>query len=81
MLPCPLQRLASLFVCLNEKTRTEQKQTGKKIKKKETKETPLVTQSSEEITSTAAVCSTSAGRPAAQLRVKGTAYCGVMVAT
>lgn len=54
----------------------------KKKKKKETKgknKTPLVT--SEEITSTVAVCSTSAGRPAAQLRVKGTAYCGAMVAT
>lgn len=58
-----------------------QQNKNEKIKKKETKEkkTPLVT--SEGITSTAAVCSTSAGRPAAQLRVKGTAYCGVMVAT
>lgn len=82
MLPCPLQRLGWKLVLKNEKTRRKQnKDAQEKRKKKETKESPLVTQSSEGITSTAAVCSTSAGRPAAQLRVKGTAYCGVMVAT
>lgn len=63
------------------KPEEQNKNKQEKIKKKETKETPLVTQSSEGITSTAAVCSTSAGRPAAQLRAKGTAYCGAMVAT